>query len=143
MLHWKTALALAPALMLAACGGAADRGAETRSKAGGAHEASDGSAYFMRTGAQMELSMESNPTTGYIWGYEASNPAVATVTAERYEGDPAPEGMTGVGGTQYYTVTALAPGSAAIRFFEARPWELEQGEPPIEERVIQITVGEF
>ena len=82
------------------------------------------------------LSLVSNPSTGYAWTAEISDPAVLALTAEGYEADEA-EPLPGSGGAQYFEFAAHAPGSALITFTYARPWESAQ---PQAVRLAAVTV---
>lgn len=64
------------------------------------------------------ISLESNATTGYAWtGFVIGGDAVEIDSNEgTHVPDDNPDGLTGVGGTTTYVVTAVQPGRSIIRF---------------------------
>ena len=69
------------------------------------------------------ISLAANATTGYAWtGFVIGGDAVEIDSNEgTYIPDDNPDGLTGVGGTPSFTVTAVQPGRSIILFDYLRP----------------------
>lgn len=72
---------------------------------------------------QQIISLESNPTTGYMWTYVIDNESIAKVESEDYISNSADGNNVGVGGIQSYTIVGLNEGETKITFTYMRPWE--------------------
>ena len=72
--------------------------------------------------AAMQYILPANPTTGYSWTVTESFGLTVT---EEYKATPVPEGWTGGGGCQYYTLTAEKAGTYTFKAAYARPWETD------------------
>ncbi|MFA7682328.1 MAG: protease inhibitor I42 family protein [Candidatus Peribacteraceae bacterium] len=83
------------------------------------------------------IALESNPTTGFSWQYEADDAYVELVD-EVYEQGGAP-GIVGAGGVQTFTFRAVAAGETVITLKYMRPWESVQ---PLETRIYTVTIAE-
>ena len=70
----------------------------------------------------LEISLDGNPTTGFVWTAEADPEWVVEID-ESYESDSNDMALSGVGGTYTYLVTGSEPGEATLTFTYARPWE--------------------
>lgn len=86
------------------------------------------------------VSLEGNPTTGYLWTANIADRSVAALVSveyvvDDYEGDVMP---AGTGGTYFFTFAAMSTGETSVEFTYARPWENEE---TIIERYL-LTVGE-
>ena len=73
----------------------------------------------------LKISLDGNPTTGYVWTEEA-DPEWAVEIEESYEADSTDEMLDGVGGTYTYYITGAEPGEVTLTFTYARPWESVQ-----------------
>jgi len=62
----------------------------------------DGVEAEIRVDKRIEVSLPSNPTTGYYWVLVDPKPVGLRLVDERYVADPAPEGITGSGGKQVF-----------------------------------------
>lgn len=83
-------------------------------------------------GEKFQISLGSNPTTGYRWGVETDTNLVTPIKQEfRPESD-----LLGAGGTEIFEFSASSSGETEIKFFYHRPWE----EEPIETRMFKIKV---
>lgn len=95
-------------------------------------------SYFVRIGESLEpslrghaeaagtfafISLAENPTTGYQWAVERSAEGILNQDGDEYMPDPAPEGMTGSGGTHAWRFAAAAAGQVTLRFSLQRSWE--------------------
>lgn len=98
----------------------------------------DGKDYKTTVDKTFVLSLDSNPTTGYGWTLaDTMDKSVLSMINHDYKSDSAPEGMTGVGGTDYWTFKALKNGTTEIKLVYARPWESVQ---PAETFTLKVTV---
>lgn len=90
-------------------------------------------------GQTWNLSLDSNPTTGYSWQTQVSPEGqdVIKVTSE-YAAAQHPVGMTGVGGKHTWTVTAVKQGEAKVELRYVRPWEVSVNAVP--DKVYRFTV---
>lgn len=79
---------------------------------------------FYETNA-VTIAFDANSTTGFAWsGYVfAGDSAILDSEEGTYIVDSAPEGMTGVGGTTYYTLIPTQPGQSIVVFYYGRSWE--------------------
>ena len=75
------------------------------------------------TDQEFVISVDSNPTTGYMW--EASyDVGILELVEERYDADQEP-GLVGAGGTQYFRFKALEKGDTTITLTYKRSWETD------------------
>ncbi|WP_319379038.1 protease inhibitor I42 family protein [uncultured Methanocorpusculum sp.] len=72
--------------------------------------------------AAMTFILPANPTTGYTWNVMESSGLNVT---DEYKATPVPEGWTGGGGYQYYTLTAEKAGTYTFKAAYARSWETD------------------
>jgi inhibitor of cysteine peptidase len=87
------------------------------------------------------IQLPANPSTGFGWSYSASKPGML-----RQEGDVLREGknqyvansMVGAPITEVWKLKAVQPGSLAITFSYARPWE--KGVPPVKKLSWPVTI---
>lgn len=72
----------------------------------------------------VEFCFISNPSTGYGWTAKIDGDAVA-LTEDRFEAaaQTGPTALAGAPGRQYYTFSAVRPGTATVTFTYARSWE--------------------
>jgi predicted secreted protein len=82
-------------------------------------------------------------TAGYVWSHETTGDAAevtkelaAAPEQESTEGDLGPP--VGRSNDEVFTITAKHPGTADIRFIQARPWE----KASLHERALRIVVAE-
>lgn len=66
--------------------------------------------------------LPANPTTGYSWKIMESG---GLTVKEEYKAAPVPEGWTGGGGCQYYTLTAEKAGTYTFKAGYERAWETD------------------
>jgi len=84
-------------------------------------------------GTALTISLPSNPTTGFSWQVESTDPAL-TYRELPYR---ARGGALGAGGTQRFEVTPARSGSFVMRLELRRPWDRE----PKEVRTYHIDAG--
>ena len=77
-------------------------------------------------GQEVELRLDTNPSTGHSWLVLASgSPVLVPLGEPRYEPAPAPEGLVGRGGVEHRRFRAAAPGDALLRLEYRQPWDRE------------------
>ena len=116
--------------MLAACGG------NTPPAPTNLTVADNGRDVTLQVGAELVLTLEGNPTTGYGWEVEQVDAAVLA-----QQGEPeytAAANIPGSGGVFVFRFTAQAAGSTPLVLGYSRPFEPDT--PPIEVFTVQITV---
>ena len=87
--------------------------------------ADSGSTIEMAVGETLNVTLESNPTTGFSWALAAnSDEGVLQEVDHEYVADEAGETpMVGAGGVENWTFKALAKGETTISMEYSRPWE--------------------
>ncbi len=98
--------------------------------------ADNGRDVTLQVGAELVLTLEGNPTTGYGWEVEQVDAAVLA-----QQGEPeytAAANIPGSGGVFVFRFTAQAAGSTPLVLGYSRPFEPDT--PPIEVFTVQITV---
>ena len=88
----------------------------------------------MRVGDTLELSFESNPTTGYQWEVVELNQAVLRQLGEEYVA-PATD-LLGAAGKEVFRFEAVSPGETLLKLVYHRPFEPEV--PP--EQTYQVNI---
>ena len=87
----------------------------------------DGKTLKVKVGDVIRVKLKSNRTTGYSWVLTGKTDAKLLKSGEvEYKVDEHPAGMVGVGGNDFCTFTALAPGRTDISLGYARPWEKDK-----------------
>ncbi len=87
----------------------------------------NGKTLKVKVGDVIQVKLKSNRTTGYSWALTGKTDAKVLKSGEvEYKADEHPAGMVGVGGNDFCTFTALAPGKTEIALGYARPWEKDK-----------------
>ena len=87
----------------------------------------NGKTLKVKIGDVIRVKLKSNRTTGYSWSLTGKTDAKVLNSGEvEYKVDEHPAGMVGVGGTETFTFTAVAPGRTEIALGYARPWEKDK-----------------
>lgn len=87
----------------------------------------NGKTLKVKVGDVIRVKLKSNRTTGYSWALVGKPDAKVLKSGEvEYKVDEHPAGMVGVGGSDFCTFTALAPGKTEIALGYARPWEKDK-----------------
>ncbi len=87
----------------------------------------NGRTLKVKVGDVIRVKLKSNRTTGYSWALTGKTDAKVLKSGEvEYKVDEHPAGMVGVGGNDFCTFTALAPGKTDISLGYARPWEKDK-----------------
>jgi len=98
-----------------------------------------GKTFDLAKGGTLEITLQGNPTTGYLWGLVAGNDAVLKLSGDfTFKQDQAPAGMVGVGGKFTFKFQAVSVGAAQLKFGYQRPWE--KNVPPLETFEVNINV---
>ena len=79
------------------------------------------------SGQSVLLTLESNPTTGFLWAAAQDQELFDVQTG--YTALPTPEPMTGTGGRQRFLLTPKEPGTVRLSFRYSRPWEPADADP--------------
>jgi inhibitor of cysteine peptidase len=95
----------------------------------------DGTTIRLKQGAELVVSLDSNPSTGFDWKVVESLPPQLTEKDDAFESSATP-GVVGAGGKRVLTYTAAAFGTGDLDLEYVRYWE--KGVPP--ERTFALTV---
>ena len=105
------------------------------------NESNNGKEYTVKVGQTFDVSLASNPSTGYGWTVsEPSDEKVLSHTEGNYRssGD-SNKPISGQGGRTYWEFTALKAGKTEIKMIYARPWESVQ---PAQTFTLKVMVNE-
>lgn len=92
----------------------------------------------MRRGAEFDIALKSNHSTGYQWVLRDSAAiAPLRITAKNYTVPRKDRDRNGAGGTETWTFAAPEPGQTNLRFVYQRPWETR---PPIDSATFRVRV---
>jgi inhibitor of cysteine peptidase len=87
-------------------------------------EDADGTQVRLAVGGTLVVALGSNPSTGYSWAVEEPSPAQLEQEGPPvFEAPEATEPVVGAPGTEVFTFTAVAAGTASLTLVYARPWE--------------------
>jgi len=70
-----------------------------------------------------EISLRSNPTTGYSWEISIENDDKIALISQEFKQDKAPKNFVGVGGKEIFRFKGILKGEASVKFRYQRPWE--------------------
>jgi inhibitor of cysteine peptidase len=95
-----------------------------------------GSTVVIKVGQTLEVALQGNPTTGYIWEAAPDSAALLSPQGElQFKPD---NNLIGSGGIVTLRFTALQPGEASLKLIYHRPWETNV--PPIKTFEIKLIV---
>lgn len=96
----------------------------------------DGDAEItLMPGDTLNIALAENPTTGYRWSVEPSDPSILEAVPAAYEAAGA---AAGAGGRRSFSFRAIAPGQTRLSLILQRPWE---GAPSARKRfAVTLTV---
>jgi predicted secreted protein len=89
-----------------------------------------GATVDLERNQQLWVRLVGNRTTGFQWLLVDQTGGILEAVGEapRYETDPNPLAMLGVGGTENWIFQTVKSGSGLMRFEYRRPWENGRGE---------------
>jgi inhibitor of cysteine peptidase len=99
----------------------------------------DGTTQQLNKGEIMEITLESNPSTGYSWFATISDPKVVVQMGEPQYQEPVSSSSTpivGAAGTQTFFLQAVESGTATVTLDYKRGWETDVAP----DKTITITV---
>ena len=87
----------------------------------------NGKTLKVKVGDVIRVKLKGNRTTGYSWALTGKlDEKVLKSDGNEYKVDEHPAGMVGVGGSDVWTFSVLAPGRTEIALGYARPWEKDK-----------------
>ncbi len=97
----------------------------------------NGQTLTMRVNEILQVSLDGNPTTGYVWETKDLDAALLAQQGELvYSTQATATRVAGAGGTYLFSYKALKAGQATLTIIYHRPWEKEA--PPAE--TFQVTL---
>ena len=87
---------------------------------------------------QVDLYFPDNPTTGYSWSYDIEDSSLIEIREQYFE-DSSDLGFVGGGGTQWFHISGLCPGTTSVTFRYLRTWEPD---PATSETTYRLTVDD-
>jgi len=98
----------------------------------------EASELILQTGSIHKETLGGLGSAGYIWSFAIGGPA--DVIAVSFETVEPPSGSlpSSYDCDYVFTLAALKPGKARIRFYLHRPWE--RGAPPVREVIMDVLV---
>jgi predicted secreted protein len=97
----------------------------------------NGKTVDLAKGGTLKVTLEGNPTTGYLWGLLSGNDAVLKPQGD-YTFKTDNPNLVGAGGKFTFEFQAVGTGTAQLQFSNARPWET--GVPPVETFTVTVNV---
>jgi len=95
----------------------------------------------VRVGQEFNITLESNPSTGYGWQLAKQlNETVLVLVGSEFKPSESDELIVGAGGKEIWTFRAVNSGTAEISLQYVRPWETDI--PPIEVQNFGIIVND-
>ncbi len=95
-----------------------------------------GHTIVVRAGGQLQVVLEGNPTTGFLWEVASVDAVILKPTGEpQFKADSS---LVGSGGKVTLTFDALAPGKTTLQLVYRRPFE--KGVPPIKTFQAEVAV---
>ncbi len=101
-------------------------------------EQGTGSTVEMAVGDVLEVSLASNPTTGYSWFVGEGDTQLLPQVGETEYNDASQPGVLGGGGTEKLTFEAKAAGSLTLTLIYHRPWEKDVA--PLQTYTLNINI---
>ncbi len=89
-----------------------------------ASDADNGRTIELQVGQAFQLTLGSNPTTGYRWVFDGHSSGIVVQEGQPvYAADNPEKGLMGGGGIEHWTFRAVKPGTETLRLEYRRPWE--------------------
>lgn len=102
-------------------------------------EKDSGKTIDLRTGDYLEIHLEANPTTGYLWRSSIPHDYIMRLLLDEYAGKKQDKGMAGAPVRKIFRYGAVGPGETGIRLEYRRPWE--KNHPPARTFDIMVRVS--
>ncbi|MFO1098780.1 MAG: protease inhibitor I42 family protein [Xanthobacteraceae bacterium] len=93
----------------------------------------------LTVGARATVELTENPSTGYVWRFDAErskNVGIVKVVDQGFSPPAADRPAVGAPGRHRWSLEGLSAGSAALLFVNLRPWE----DRPVREHSVAVTV---
>lgn len=90
----------------------------------------------LKVGEDHEIRLAGLATAGYHWSCDVQGAPEAIEVRKSW--GPTPGRQVGDSADEIFTVTALRPGRAALRFEQRRRWE--EGSPPVHRAIVRVDV---
>lgn len=90
-------------------------------------------------GARATVQLTENPSTGYVWRFDAErskNAGIVKVVDEGFSPPASDRPPVGAPGRHRWSLEGVSAGSAALIFVNLRPWEHQ----PVREHSVAVTV---
>ena len=101
-------------------------------------DADAGGRVDLQVGQILTVSLESNPTTGYIWQVARYDNAILRQLGEAEFKQGGEEGLVGAGGIETFRFESVQAGETSLELEYVRPWE--EGVAPERLFAIQVVV---
>lgn len=101
-------------------------------------DADAGGQVDLHAGQILTVSLESNPTTGYLWQVARYDDAILHQLGEAEFKQGGEEGLVGAGGIETFRFETVRTGETSLELMYVRPWE--QGVTPEKMFTIQVVV---
>ena len=102
-------------------------------------EKDSGKTINLRTGDYLEIHLEANPSTGYLWSSSIPNDYILRLLLDEYSGKNQDRKLVGAPVRKIFRYGAVGPGETGIRLEYRRPWEKNQ--PPAKTFDIMVRVS--
>lgn len=89
-------------------------------------EMHDGQSVNAKVGKDFDVTLKSNPTTGYQWQVVQIDEAMLKQVGTPQYTPNANSGMVGAGGEETFTFRPLKPGKTTLKLAYSRPWEKDK-----------------
>lgn len=118
-------------LSLGACGTSASAPFGPSKESSAYEESTEGTALnaegdgwsIQTNGDYLKLTIDANHSTGYRWVVDDAGSEMFEVESDKYVEDEHEEGMTGVGGTETFTINILQSGTGGLTFEYKQNWD--------------------
>lgn len=102
-------------------------------------EKDSGKTIKLRTGDYLEIHLEANPSTGYLWSSSTPHDRIMRLLLDEYSGKKQNRAIVGAPVRKIFRYGAVGPGETGIRLEYRRPWEKNQ--PPAKTFDILVRVS--
>lgn len=100
----------------------------------------NGSTVKLSTGDVLQVELEANPSTGYLWvSGTPADPNLVVITGESYVREKGSDERVGAPVKKLLTLKAIAPGSTGLKLEYRRPWDRNEKPAKSFEVMLQIS----